>query len=239
MPLNDVTNRLGVHVINLRIQNWTLRDSKAKFMIYGYSIWNNYTLDPTGEIRPEPIKCKYFLSVPIYIYLLLMSSCVRNIIEQSIEWNALLCFGFIHFKKVVDNIHHSTLGKILRHYGLPQKIVHLISILYQNFECSVLMEINQTNSFSVWSGVWQGCILSTILFNIALDYIMRHTIQNAQVLTENVRKTGLQINQENTRDHLGIMEEACRDPCEIRRQCQIICEFFQHIKQPLTIRCLQ
>ena len=33
-------------------------------------------------------------------------------------------------------------------------------------------------------------------------------------------------------------KRARRDPCEIRRPCQIICEFFQHIKQPQTIRCL-
>ena len=57
MPLNDVTNRVGVHAINLRIQNRTLWDSKAKLLIYGYSVFNNYTLYPTGEIRPEPIKC--------------------------------------------------------------------------------------------------------------------------------------------------------------------------------------
>ena len=95
------------------------------------------------------------------------------------------------------------------------------------------MEINQTNSFSVRSGVRQGCILSPILFNIALDYIIRQTTQNAQhgiqwtlfsqledldyaddiaplsttanhlqrkahILTENARKTGLQINQKKT-----------------------------------------
>ena len=64
---------------------------------------------------------------------------LRNIIEQSIEWNAPLCIGFIDFKKAFDSIHYGTLRKILRHYGLPQKIVYLISILYQNFECSVLM----------------------------------------------------------------------------------------------------
>ena len=124
--------------------------------------------------------------------------------------------------------------EILRHYGLPQKIVDLNSILFQNFECSVLMERNKTNSFSVRSGVRQGCILSQILFNIALDYIMRQTTQNAQhgipwtlflqtedldyaddisllsttanhlqkkaqILTENARKTRLQINQKKTK----------------------------------------
>ena len=98
---------------------------------------------------------------------------LRNIIEQSIGWNAPLCISFIYFKNAFDSIHHSTLWKILRHYGLPQKIVDIISILYQNFECSVLMEINQTNSFPVRPGVRQGFILSPILFNIALDDIMR------------------------------------------------------------------
>ena len=34
-------------------------------------------------------------------------------------------------------------------------------------------------------------------------------------------------------------KRARRDPCDIRRQCQIICEFFQHIEQLRTIRCLQ
>ena len=33
-------------------------------------------------------------------------------------------------------------------------------------------------------------------------------------------------------------KRACRDSYEIRRQCQIICEFFQHIKQLRTIRCM-
>ena len=44
---------------------------------------------------------------------------LRNIIEQSIEWNAPLCIGFIDFKKAFDSIYHSTLWKLLRHSGLP------------------------------------------------------------------------------------------------------------------------
>ena len=57
MPLNDVTNRFGEHEINLRTHNRTLWDSKAQLLICGYNVFNIYTLYPTGEIRPEPIKC--------------------------------------------------------------------------------------------------------------------------------------------------------------------------------------
>ena len=105
---------------------------------------------------------------------------LRNIIEQSTEWNAPLCIGFIDFKKAFDSIHHETLWKILRHYGLPQKIVGLFSVLYKSFECSVLMDSTQTYYFPVKSGVRQGCILSPILFNITLDYIMRQTTRNVR-----------------------------------------------------------
>ena len=105
---------------------------------------------------------------------------LRNIIEQSTEWNAPLCIGFIDFKNAFDCIYHETLWKILRHYGLPQKIVDLISVLYKSFECSVLMDSTQTDYFPVKSGVRQGCILSPILFNITLDYIMGQTTQNVR-----------------------------------------------------------
>ena len=64
MPLNDVTNRFGVHTIYHRTQNRTLWDSKANLLISGYSVFNNYTLYPTGEIRPEPIKCIASYTVP-------------------------------------------------------------------------------------------------------------------------------------------------------------------------------
>ena len=105
---------------------------------------------------------------------------LRNIIEQRTEWNTPLCICFIDFKKTFDSIHHETLWKILRHYRLPQKIVDFISVLYKSFECSVLIDSTQTYYFPVKSGARQGCILSPILFNITLDYIVRQTTRNAR-----------------------------------------------------------
>ena len=100
----------------------------------------------------------------------------KNVSDNGSDWcsdttrRIPLCIGLRDCKKAFDIVHHSTLWKILRHYGLPHKIVDLISILYQNVDCSAMMEINQTNIFSVRSGVCQGCILSPILFIITLDY---------------------------------------------------------------------
>ena len=91
------------------------------------------------------------------VYRITKQLC-RHIIEQSTEWNTPLCISFIDVKKAFDSIHHETLWKILRHYGLPQKIVGVISVLYKSFECSVLMDSTQTNYFPVKSGVCQGCI---------------------------------------------------------------------------------
>ena len=41
---------------------------------------------------------------------------LRQILEQSKEWNAPLYPNFIDFEKAFDSIHRDTLGKILRHY---------------------------------------------------------------------------------------------------------------------------
>ena len=53
---------------------------------------------------------------------------LRNIIEQCLEWNTALCINFIDFRKAFDSIHRDSLWTILRSYGIPPKIVELISM---------------------------------------------------------------------------------------------------------------
>jgi hypothetical protein len=100
---------------------------------------------------------------------------LRNIIEQCTEWNASLVINFIDFKKAFDSIHRETLWKILRSYGIPPKIVTLMRKFYEHFECSVIVNGELSEWFSVESGVRQGCIISPILFLIAIDWVMRNT----------------------------------------------------------------
>ena len=70
----------------------------------------------------------------------------RNIIEQSIEWKTPLYINFIDFKKAFDSIHRDTLWKIVKAYGVPDKIVTLMKCFYTKFECAVLLNNKETDS---------------------------------------------------------------------------------------------
>ncbi|KAL9953192.1 hypothetical protein ACROYT_G040569 [Oculina patagonica] len=100
---------------------------------------------------------------------------LKNIIEQCIEWTTPLYINFIDFQKAFDSVHRDPLWKILRSYGVPPKMVTLMSSFYQQFECSVIVDGNLSEWFPVKSGVRQGCIISPILFLLTIDWIMRTT----------------------------------------------------------------
>jgi hypothetical protein len=100
---------------------------------------------------------------------------LRNILEQCIEWNAPLLVNFIDFKKAFDSIHRDTLWAVLRSYGIPEKIVKLIKLFYEHFECGVILLEGVSEYFEVKTGVRQGCILSPLLFLTLIDLVMRRT----------------------------------------------------------------
>ena len=100
---------------------------------------------------------------------------LRNIIETCAEWNTPIHINFIDFQKAFDSIHRSTLWKILRSYGIPPKLVTIISKFYENFEACVAVDNKTTEFFKIGTGVRQGCILSPILFLLVIDWVMRKT----------------------------------------------------------------
>ena len=81
-------------------------------------------------------------------------------------------------------IHKATLRpnveKLLRHYGVPVKIVNVIRSSYEGLPCSVIHRGQPTEAFNVRTGVRQGCLLSPFLFLIAIDWITRTAIAQAR-----------------------------------------------------------
>ena len=62
-------------------------------------------------------------------------SNLRIIMEQTLEWNSLLYINFIDYEKAFDSVDRETMGKLLRHYGVPEKIISLIRCTFQDMSC--------------------------------------------------------------------------------------------------------
>ncbi|PIK36057.1 hypothetical protein BSL78_27122 [Apostichopus japonicus] len=50
---------------------------------------------------------------------------LRNILEQSNEWNSPLYVHFIDFEKAFDSLHRNSLWNILKEYQIPDKIIRM------------------------------------------------------------------------------------------------------------------
>ena len=100
---------------------------------------------------------------------------LRNIIEQSIEWQSSLYVNFIDFEKALDSVHRDSLWLIMRSYDIPSKIVSMVKALYDDFECAVVDGQDTTEWFKIKTGVKQGCNMSGLLFLLVVDWVMRNT----------------------------------------------------------------
>ncbi|VDO93894.1 unnamed protein product [Schistosoma margrebowiei] len=98
---------------------------------------------------------------------------LRIIVEKSIEWNSSLYINFIDNEKAFDSVNRTTLRKLLRHYGVPQKIVNIVQSSCDGLHCKIVHGGQLTKSFEMKTGVRQGCLLSTFLFLLVIDWIMK------------------------------------------------------------------
>ena len=65
-------------------------------------------------------------------------AALRIIIEESHEWKSPLIINFIDNEKAFYSIDRETLWKIMRHYGIPQKLVTLVEKMYDGTTCRIM-----------------------------------------------------------------------------------------------------
>ena len=75
----------------------------------------------------------------------------------------------------LDSIHRPKSWQLMWHYGIQDKVVHLIKHSYEGITCKVVHGRDVTQSFSVHTGVRQGCPLSWFVFVLALAWVMINT----------------------------------------------------------------
>ena len=76
---------------------------------------------------------------------------------------------------------HNKLWKILKEMGIPECLTCLLRNLYADQKATVRTGHGTTDWFQIGKGVCQGCILSSCLFNLYAEYIMRNAgLEEAQ-----------------------------------------------------------
>jgi len=75
------------------------------------------------------------------------------ILEQSTEWQAILYVTFIDSEKASDFVKREIMLLTLQECGIPRKIIQIIKILYDGFECKISHEGKLSDFTEVRNGV--------------------------------------------------------------------------------------
>ena len=83
--------------------------------------------------------------------------------------------NFVEYEKAFDSVDRETMWKLLRRYGLPEKIISLTQCTFQDMSCRIAHAGQLSESFEVKTGVRRGCLLSPFLFFLVINWIMKTT----------------------------------------------------------------
>ena len=101
-----------------------------------------------------------------------LSTSVRS--SKKREFQKTIYFCFIDYAKTFDCVDHNKPWKILKEMEIPDHLTCLLRSLYAGQEATVRTGHGTTDWFQIRKGVRQGCILSSCLFNLYAEYIMRN-----------------------------------------------------------------
>jgi retron-type reverse transcriptase len=101
--------------------------------------------------------------------------------EKRRAFNKPLFMCFIDITKAYDSVNRELLWKVCRNYGITDKLVNLLKMLYKHSIAKVKINGELSDSFEMNTGVMQGGIPSPILFNILFDFIIREVINEAAI----------------------------------------------------------
>ena len=115
----------------------------------------------------------------------------------------------LDYAKAFDCVDHNKLWKILKEMRIPDHLTCLLRNLYAGQEATVRTGHGTTDWFQIGRGVCQGCILSTCLFNLYAEYIIRNAgLEETQA---GIKIAGGNMNNLRYADDTTLMAESKED----------------------------
>ena len=77
------------------------------------------------------------------------------------------------FKKAYDSVHRNSLWNAMQEFGIPRKLINMTRLCMEDTYNIVTYKGRKSDPFQITSGLKQGDALSPLLFNLALEKVVR------------------------------------------------------------------
>jgi hypothetical protein len=101
---------------------------------------------------------------------------LRMLMSKCRKYKQPLCMAFVDLRKAYDSIHRDALWRILRAYGVDDKLVELLMDLHTGTQAAVKLARKVSDWFEIECGVRQGCVIAPLLFNVFFDCVVRQAL---------------------------------------------------------------
>ena len=97
---------------------------------------------------------------------------IRQIQEKCREQQRELHAVFVDLQKVSDTVNRSLLWEILKKHGCPDKFIAVLRALHDGATATVVASNGLYESFTVRTGVRQGCVVAAVIFNVFVASVL-------------------------------------------------------------------
>ena len=94
--------------------------------------------------------------------------------EKACEYKVDIHQLYIYYKQAYDTINRVELVEITKEFEIPMKLVRLVRMTLTNINSKVKIQGKPSPSFETTIGLRQGHSLSTLLFNLCMEKIIRN-----------------------------------------------------------------
>ena len=98
---------------------------------------------------------------------------LQSAIDDCRRSNKQLCVGWLDLTNAFGSVPHRHIFNTLERMGLPTGIINVIKDLYEEAGTRVRTINGHTDRIHLCNGVKQGCPLSPIIFNLAMEPLLR------------------------------------------------------------------
>jgi sorting nexin-29 len=98
---------------------------------------------------------------------------IRQVLEKCYEQNINIYRLYIDFRQAFDNINIHFICEVMAEFGIPSKLISLTKMTLETAYSKVKNENKLSDSFMTNTGVRQRDSLSTVLFRVTLENILR------------------------------------------------------------------